>query len=65
MSLGPWGQTMEEWVADVMEALRRARRRAEAEARRAGTDLVFMENGKLVFVKPPPADDESREPEGR
>ena len=37
-----------------LAALRRARVRAEEIARATGTDLVFVENGRVVHVTPSP-----------
>ncbi|HVP29436.1 MAG TPA: hypothetical protein VMW35_09780 [Myxococcota bacterium] len=65
MSADPVEPAVGDWVSAVLAALRRARRDAEGTARRTGTDLVFVKDGKLVCVRPPPADDEPGDPEAR
>lgn len=40
------------WLAGVLPALQRARLRAEEIAIRTGTELVFVKDGRLVFVRP-------------
>lgn len=56
----PITEAKDPWLARVLPALRRARRRAEEIARRTGTPLVLAEDGRPVLVDPGPPDrDES------
>jgi hypothetical protein len=42
------------WLTRVLPALRRARRRAEEIALQTNTELVFVRDGEIVFVRPQP-----------
>jgi hypothetical protein len=54
---------LEERAVVITAALVRARRRAEDIARRTGTKLVQMVDGKIVRVDPPPVAEDA-EPSG-
>ena len=54
MNPKPIEQAQSAWLARVLPALHRARRRAEEIAIQTNTELVFVKDGRLVFVRPGP-----------